>query len=403
MRSGLVVAILLILAPLTQAGFVTVASARFQLDGHPWYFVGDNVYYLGVMASPGWGNTAAVDNSVTMSQALGITVWRVWGFCDGHGDCPASLTWQDPNGVFNDTNLRGLDYVVQKAGAAGIKLEIALQGTYTAHGGIPVILGWCGQDPTNRPIYFTDTCSKTLVKNWITHLLNHTNFYTGVVYKNDPTIFAWELQTEVEFNDDITDPTSTNVAAWLTEMVAHIHSIETNHLITNGEQGWDVPAYASLYTHYAYPSWMLNGIKGVSFRKNCAVLDFCTAHLYPDGWSQPDPLNLSTAWITDHQAIAQSLGKPVVLGEFGFTEGYLGVSLAAYIANVFSAVAAVHLAGADYWQLQCASLCQGAGSDRATQYPPATGVSDALAAGAAAQAAQSIAGTAGAGRLRMRY
>jgi mannan endo-1,4-beta-mannosidase len=400
--SGLIVALLLVLAPFTDAGPVSISSGHFWVDGHPWFFVGDNVYYLAVMASPGWGNTAAADNTVTMSQAVGLSVWRVWGFCDGTGDCPASLTWQSAPRVYNDTNLRGLDYVIQKAGAAGIKVQIAVQGTYTAHGGIPVILGWCGLTPTDRPSYFTDACSKQLVKDWITHLLNHVNFYTGATYKTDPTILAWELQTEVEFNDNINDPTSTNVASWLTEMVTHIHTLDTMHLITNGEQGWDVPAYTSLYTHYAYPAWMLNGIKGTSFRKNCATVDFCTIHLYPDGWGVADPLGIATAWVQDHQAIAASLGKPLVVGEVGFTDGYQGVSTPTYLNTVFAAVNATATDGTVYWQLQCASLCQGAGQDRATPYPPATGISDALAAGAATAAAKSVTPK-GSGRFRVRF
>jgi mannan endo-1,4-beta-mannosidase len=33
-------------------------------------------------------------------------------------------------------------------------------------------------------------------KNWISHLLNRENTYNGLLYKNDPTIFGWELANE---------------------------------------------------------------------------------------------------------------------------------------------------------------------------------------------------------------
>jgi mannan endo-1,4-beta-mannosidase len=38
--------------------------------------------------------------------------------------------------------------------------------------------------------FYTDPTIRTWFKNWIEHLLNRTNIYTGLKYKDDPTIMT---------------------------------------------------------------------------------------------------------------------------------------------------------------------------------------------------------------------
>jgi mannan endo-1,4-beta-mannosidase len=43
-------------------------------------------------------------------------------------------------------------------------------------------------------------------------------------------------------------------------------------------------------------------------------------HLYPEGWGETsDPVGWGTTWITDHISDGKSLGKPVVIEEYGLT------------------------------------------------------------------------------------
>ncbi|MGH3417616.1 MAG: hypothetical protein ACRDSS_14190, partial [Actinocrinis sp.] len=55
-------------------------------------------------------------------------------------------------------------------------------------------------------------------------------------------------------------------------------------------------------------------------------VDYATIHLYPEGWGEnpagkpgTDPVRWGTDWITAHLADAATLGKPMVLEEFGLS------------------------------------------------------------------------------------
>ena len=49
----------------------------------------------------------------------------------------------------------------------------------------------------SKNLFYTDAKCKQAYKNYVKMLINRTNSITGVVYKNDPTIFAWDLMNEV--------------------------------------------------------------------------------------------------------------------------------------------------------------------------------------------------------------
>ena len=44
-----------------------------------------------------------------------------------------------------------------------------------------------------KELFYTDSRCKQAYKNYVNMLLQRTNTYTGVQYKNDPTIFSFEL------------------------------------------------------------------------------------------------------------------------------------------------------------------------------------------------------------------
>ncbi len=44
-----------------------------------------------------------------------------------------------------------------------------------------------------KELFYTDSNCKQAYRNYVNMLLQRTNTYTGVQYKNDPTIFSFEL------------------------------------------------------------------------------------------------------------------------------------------------------------------------------------------------------------------
>ncbi len=95
--------------------------------------------------------------------------------------------------------------------------------------------------------FYTDPVIRQWYKNWIAHLLNRTNIYTGVKYKDDPTIMTWELGNEPRCLSAGAYPRSPNcttqtLIAWAGEMSTYIKSVDDKHLVSVGDEGFYCPA-----------------------------------------------------------------------------------------------------------------------------------------------------------------
>jgi len=105
--------------------------------------------------------------------------------------------------------------------------------------------------------------------------LNRTNTITGIKYKDDPTIFAWELANEPRARSD----TSTTVLNnWIGEMSAYVKSIDSKHLVTSGVDGGyknNIPDVNP---------WWYNGNEGQDYfsNNNWSTIDFTTFNYYDD-------------------------------------------------------------------------------------------------------------------------
>src|SRR5262249_39705635 len=154
-----------------------------------------------------------------------------WGFLDGW-DAGAAL--QPQAGVYDEGAFRALDYVLYKADLAGIRILVTLVNYWPEYGGMPQYLRWCAP---GQPIdaFYTNPWCKQLYKSFVSHVLNRVNTYNGRAYKNDPTILGWELANEPRSNDH----TGGIVRQWTAEMAAHVKSIDRNHLVGIGEEGFD--------------------------------------------------------------------------------------------------------------------------------------------------------------------
>ena len=73
-------------------------------------------------------------------------------------------------------------------------------------------------------------------KNYVRKLLTRVNTFTGVTYKDDPTIFALELANEPQCRDGyevrLGITPGTIVRAWVAEMAAYIRSLDPNHMVS---------------------------------------------------------------------------------------------------------------------------------------------------------------------------
>jgi mannan endo-1,4-beta-mannosidase len=301
-------------------GFVGVSKGALTLNQAPFRFGGTNSYAL-MMESQ-----AVVDQVLETAAANHFTGLRMWGFDEVSSTSGVSFYLQDFSGgtpQYNDgaNGLVNVDYAIDKAGQLGLKLIVTLANNWTDYGGIDQYTSAKGLQYHDQ--FYTDPTVLQWYENWVSHVLNHVNTISGVAYKNDPTIMIWELMNEPRCAGSGPSAgglpssnacTSQTLLKWISEVSAYIKSVDSNHLVSVGDEGFfcnDAGVPADLNICYA-------GVDSVAFSQVASV-DVMGFHLYPDSWGQTP--GWGEQYIQQHLTSAKALGKPVYMGEFGVAEG----------------------------------------------------------------------------------
>lgn len=119
-------------------------------------------------------------------SAMGLNVMRTWA----HAVNP-QYALQTAPGVYNEATFQGLDYMIDQARVHGVKLILAFTSNWTPTGGIPEYVKWAGL--TENTAFFTSPEVKNMYKEFVTAIVNRVNTINGRVYRDDPTIMAWNL------------------------------------------------------------------------------------------------------------------------------------------------------------------------------------------------------------------
>ncbi|HEX6684606.1 MAG TPA: cellulase family glycosylhydrolase [Candidatus Limnocylindrales bacterium] len=296
------------------SGFVTRRGDQLFVDGKLFRFSGSNNYYLM------YKSQLMVDDVFADAKAAGFTVLRTWGFMERGQEGVDFQEFDAALGrpVINDGpgGLERLDYVLASARRHGIRLIIPLTNNWNDFGGMDEYVRWAGG--SFHDDFYTNPVIRGWYQTWITHLLNRVNVYTGVAYKNDPTVMAWELGNEPRCLSAGIFPRSPNCTTgtlieWADVMTRHIKSVDRKHLVGVGDEGFFCDEEAN-------PDWTRNcgeGVDTLAFARLKAV-DLMSFHLYPDAWGKD--LAWTRDWIARHVREAKAIGKPVVFGEFGWRD-----------------------------------------------------------------------------------
>ncbi len=288
--------------------FVGAQGTEFVLNGQPFRFGGANNHEMP------WLTDGEMEQVLADASQLNFHVMRTFasviiGQPDG-----AQTIWEYPAGetrgvwfqawdpasqtmLINDSpnGLVRLDALLAAASRHNVRLIIALVDNWYYYGGTPQYCAW-RNIPYKRwcPAFYTDPAIKADFKTWVSTLLHRTNTITGIAYRDDPTIFAWQLANEPAAETEI-------LLEWADEMTTLIRAHDPNHLISFGDTGF--------------------GRSPADFARLMAApnIDFGTLHLYP-AYQQPATSPEECDQIMrQYLAIAQTANKPVVLEEFGLS------------------------------------------------------------------------------------
>lgn len=295
-------------------GFVTVKHGGFAVHGSPFRFGGTNCYYLHQQSH------YMIDAVLGDAARMGLTVVRAWAFADGTGGGYRPL--QTAPYTYDEAAFEPLDYAVHRAGQLGLRLVLPLVNNWPDYGGMKTYVAWflgldddSYGDGTNHDRFYTDAKIRDCFKAYMRHVTGRRNRYTGLRYRDDPTIMTFELGNEPRCRSDKSGRT---LLSWAAEMTGYLKRLAPRQLVAVGDEGFYGEAGNADYPYSDY--------EGAQWKQLTALpcVDYGTFHLYPQGWgenpaSKPgaDPAAWGTRWIADHLGDGRALGKPVVLEEFG--------------------------------------------------------------------------------------
>ncbi len=332
--------ILLLSCHATREGFVVQHDGQFFIGDEPYRYIGTNLWYGAILGSEGQGgDRERLCKELDDLQELGIRNVRVLVGGEGNRRLKDHI---EPNlqpraGEYNDTLLRGLDYLMAELGKRDMKAVLYLHNAWQWSGGYGTYLEWAGEGeaaPASVWNAYTEHHSK-FVRNDVARqlALSHTKFIvgrrntiTGRRYSDDTALMAWEICNEPRpfARDSLTKACFHD---WIREQAQAIKAIDPNHLVTTGSEGkYGCEVDMQLFERiHALPE-----------------IDYLCIHIWPYTWEWTGPfvspnsearkrLPLSAvedgveaacreteAYIREHAEVAHRLGKPLVLEEFGY-------------------------------------------------------------------------------------
>jgi hypothetical protein len=225
-----------------QAGFehfITRDGGRL-LDGEaPFRFIGANmpglvVPYDFTLRLPERMTLPApweIEDAMKTLARMGMTVARTWNLpMRGPDEAPLPWHYVLAPGEFNETAFLTIDHTLALANKHGVRVMICLTaeagdylggiGTYAAHRG------------KKRGEFWTDPQLHEDYKATVRHVLTRTNTVTGVPYRDDKAVLAWQFGNEM-----YSAPTN-----WLSEMAAYMKQLDPNHMVAETRHA---PAFAA--------------------------------------------------------------------------------------------------------------------------------------------------------------
>lgn len=289
------------------ANFVTAQDAKLMDGDQPFRFISFNIPNLSYIEdNMQFDQTTGfrlptqfeIDDALASIQQMGGRVARIYVLSVHKVDDPLSVVRHilSPDQL-NEQAMVVLDQVLAAANKHGVRLIIPFVDQASWWGGIQELAAFRGKAKAD---FFTDPQLKDDYKHIVSLVINRVNTCTGVKYKDDKAVLAWELGNELRAPKE-----------WVREMAPYVKQIDGNHLVAE-----------SYFTDPDNPG-----------------VDIVQDHLYQ---GNPEAMVQQI-----HRSIQRAAGHKVyMVGEFGFvtTEGMRDV-----INTVIHEPAA---AGALIWSLR---------------------------------------------------
>lgn len=214
-----------------------------------------------------------------MSQ-MGVTVFRTWGITIANGSKEYEALVTGAN-TYNEVALRRIDKMLQLCNQYRIRVILCLVKENSYWGGTAAFSALYGGGD-----YYTAPAVKEGFKHLLNTMANRKNYYTGVSYKEDKSILAWEFGNEVPNNQVV----------WIDEMSTYLKGIDKRHLIADPRRANGVEQMSTIVDD------VIN---------RCKHIDFVKTRQYPNYRGTVDEL-----WAVCQGEI------PLIIDEFQRMDGF---------------------------------------------------------------------------------
>jgi mannan endo-1,4-beta-mannosidase len=309
--------------------FVSVKQTHFMRKGQTYYVAGANFWYGGYLGSPsGVGKRARLRKELDGMKALGINNLRVLAVSENtamrSAVRPATIT---APGKYDEDLLAGLDFLVDELGKRDMTVVLYLNNFWQWSGGMTQYLNWfegtAALDPNLSGDYdgymartarfYTSKGAQKEYRATIAKIVQRVNTINGKAYRDDPAIMAWQLANEPRpGNGKAGAREKSAYSAWIAASARYIHELDRKHLVSSGSEGLAGSAQDAALFKAAHSS---------------KHIDYLTCHLWPKNWGWFDSKKPAASWdgamaksrayLNAHIDLANTLGKPIVLEEFG--------------------------------------------------------------------------------------
>jgi len=168
-----------------------------------------------------------IRDALTTIKQLGGKATRMYVLSvRSKNDAPEIIRHVEAPNQFNEDAFRTFDKVLQIANEVGVRVIIPLVDNWQWWGGPREYAAFREKE---KDAFWTDTLLISDFKKTIDFVINRKNTYTGVLYKDDKAILAWETGNELDCPFE-----------WTKEIAGYIKSLDTNHLLIQGIRGVDI-------------------------------------------------------------------------------------------------------------------------------------------------------------------
>lgn len=197
-----------------------------------------------------------LEDAMKTCQRMGMTVLRTWNLpMRGATETAKAYHYVLGPGQFNEKAFENMDHLLALANQYQIRLILSLNaeaGDYL--GGIGTYAAYRGK---KRSEFWSDPQLRADFKQTIAFVLSRTNTVSGVAYRDDKAVLAWQFGNEMY----------SATPEWLSEMAAYMKQLAPKQLVAETRHQGDAPpvidANIDLYTRHYYSDYKRVGTNWV--------------------------------------------------------------------------------------------------------------------------------------------